>query len=247
MIRPKLVVVNNDRDEQSRSIRDGKGFRFELSRNRLIVYALSLVLSLCFMFTLGVFVGRGRAVVKPDDVSLKGRFLRFLGLDLQTGALAPGASVTWESPKKMIQSLHYYQDLTRNTLPPLGTSRQPAEHPPAAPPTQPVKEVKAASAPKPPARQVSAAPQPPEAVKTPPPAGRYTLLVASLKAPEARALIDKLKAAGYSPFVESLEFGSTKWSRILLGSFATRRAAIDFADKFNRKEKTQAMVITGSQ
>ena len=65
MIRPKLVVVNTERDEQPRSFRDGRGYRFDLSRNKLILYALSFVVSLCFMFTLGVFVGRGVPVVSP--------------------------------------------------------------------------------------------------------------------------------------------------------------------------------------
>ena len=59
MARPKLVVVNTDLDEHSRSFGGGRGYRFDLSRNQLILYALSFVLSLCFMFALGVFVGQG--------------------------------------------------------------------------------------------------------------------------------------------------------------------------------------------
>lgn len=241
MIRPKLVVVNNERDEQSRSIRDGKGFRFQLSGNRLIVYGLSLVVSLCFMFTLGIFVGRGMSVVRPDDFSLKGGFLRFLGLDRQAGAPVPNASATWEDPGKMLQSLDYYQDLTNANRSPLGrlaqaSGKPPVEHPPVA---QPVKESPPAVPPKqPPAGQPSA--------PAPAPLGRYTLLVASLKDRDARPLVDKLKADGYSPFVEPLEFGAAKWSRILLGSFPTRKAAIAFAEQFNRKENTQALVISGS-
>lgn len=233
MIRPKLVVVNHDRDEQSRAIRDAKGFRFQISGKRLIVYVLSLVVSLCFMFTLGVFVGRGVSVVKPGDSSLSGSFLRFLGLDRQIGAPAPKAAASWENPKKMIDSLNYYQNLTDQNRSPLGSLPQPVEHPPAAHIAQPAKLARAAPALKPSAAAPSA--------------GRYTLLVASMRTRDAPPLVDKLKADGYSPFVESLAFGSAKWSRILLGSFATRKAAIAFAEAFNSKEKTHAMVISGSK
>ena len=59
MARPKLVVVNTEMDEHPRSFGDGRGYRFDLSRNKLILYALSFVVSLCFMFILGIFVGRG--------------------------------------------------------------------------------------------------------------------------------------------------------------------------------------------
>ena len=243
MIRPKLVVVNNDRDEESRSNLNGNGLRFELSRTRVVVYVLSLVVSLCFMFTLGVFVGRGVSVVTPEDFSLKGRFLRSFGLDRQTGALVPKAAATWEDPKKMLESLDYYQDLTRRKRSPQATPTQTAVPPAGVPPSQPAKTAKPAAELKREAGQPPA-PQPALAAR---PAGRYTLLVASLKERDARALTDKLKSAGYSPFVESIEFGSAKWCRILLGSFPTREAAITFADRFNKKENTQALVISGSR
>lgn len=248
MIRPKLVVVNNERDEESRSIRDGKGIHFHLSRSRLAVYVLSLVVSLCFMFTLGIFVGRGISVVRSDDFSVKGRFLRFLGLDRQTGAAVPNAAATWESQKKMVDSLNYYQDLTSKNLSPLGTPSQAGEPSSAVSAAPPKKEGKAAATGKePPVAQPSTAPQP---VNPPlaaaPGSGRYTLLVASLKERDARPLVAKLKADGYSPLVETLEFGASKWSRILLGAFPTRKAAIAFAEQFNRKEKTQALVISSS-
>ncbi len=238
MIRPKLVIVNNDRADQSRSDAEAGGVCFEWSKKRLVAYCLSLFLSLCFMFTLGVFVGRGYSVVKPDDFSLKGRFLRFLGLDKQIGAPIPKASTTWEDPKKMIASLDYYQDLTGQNHSPDGLISKTA--PPSSPP---VKETPAAVA-KQPAPGPVATSQP---VKPPPavaPTGRFTLLVASLKENDARPLVAKLTADGYSPFVESLDLGSTRWNRILLGSFDTRQAAIAFADEFNRKEKTEAMVIS---
>ncbi len=248
MIRPKLVVVNNERDEESRSIRDGKGVHFHLSRSRVVVYVLSLMVSLCFMFTLGIFVGRGIPVVRSDDFSVKGRFLRFLGLDRRTGAAVPDAAATWKNQKKMVDSLNYYQDLTSQNLSPLGTPSQAGKVSAAVSPATPAKEDKSVVTGKePPVEQPAAAPPP---VKPPmaatPGSGRYTLLVASLKERDARPLVKKLKADGYSPLVETLEFGASKWSRILLGAFPTRKAAIAFAEQFNRKEKTQALVISGA-
>lgn len=257
MIRPKLVVVNNDRDEQSRANRDGKGLRFELSRIRAVVYGLSLVLSLCFMFTLGIFVGRGASVIRADDVSVKGRFLRLFGLENQIGAAAPKASVTWEDPKKMIESLDYYQDLTRKKGSPLAMLQRETQNPPPASPAGALKqakpEVKAAKQAKPEAgaakkdKPAAVLKKPAGQLAASPPAGRYTLLVASLKERDAQKLLDKLKGDGYSPFVESIEFGSARWNRILLGSFSTREAAISFADQFNKKENTEALVINGAK
>jgi hypothetical protein len=228
MIRPKLVVVNTDRDERpGRSLREGRGYRFDLSWSRLLFCALGFTASLCFMFTLGVFVGRGIPVVSSDDLSIKGRFLRFMGLEKATGSSSPKAAATWEDPLKMLESLNYYEDLTHKE----GTKR-------AAAPKNVVKE--AAPAEK---AFVSKNDKLQAAAEG---SGKYTLLVASLKEPDAQALVEKLKAKGYSPRVESLDLGAARWDRILLGSFPTREAAVMFADEFNRKENLEALVTTGS-
>ncbi len=139
MTRPKLVVVNTDLDEQPRSLRDGRGYRFDLSRNKLIFYALSFVLSLCFMFTLGIFVGRGVPMVSSDDFSMKGRFLRFLGLEKQTGQPSPKAAATWEDPRKMLESLNYYEDLTHKGGTPIAAAPKAIEPAPAVPAPEPAK------------------------------------------------------------------------------------------------------------
>ncbi len=245
MIRPKLIVVNNGRDEQPRSFRDGRGFRFEVSGNKLIFYALSFVLSLCFMFTLGIFVGRGVPMVGSDDFSMKGRFLRFLGLEKQTAQPSPKAAATWEDPMKMLESLNYYEDLTHKGETPLAVAPKATDHAPAIPAPEPAKDAKRAPAPRQPAEKPSA-PQPDKPQMAGTGGGHYTLLVASLREPDAQVLIEKLRAGGYSPRVESLELGAVKWSRILLGSFPSREAAIVFADEFNRKEKLEALVMSSS-
>lgn len=245
MIRPRLVVVNHDRDEQPRSFRDSGKYHFDLSLNKLVLYGLSLVLSLCFMFILGVFVGRGTPMVKSGDFSIKGKFLRFLGLDQQTVRPNAEAAATWKDPRKMLESLNYYQDLTRKGGTPLEAGRRAAGSLPAAHVAIPAKE---AERPVPPPQPVEkrSVPQPEKPRSGGVAAGRYTLLVASMKEPEAQVLVKKLKTRGYSPRIESMDIGAGKWSRVLLGSFASRQAAIAFADEFNSKEKLGALVVSSS-
>jgi cell division septation protein DedD len=185
-------------------------------------------------------------VVGPDDTSVKGRFLRFLGLGKQTGQPFARAAATWEDPRKILESLNYYEDLTHKGGVPITAVPKPPESVPdvhvVGPAKEPVKEPakrEAASRPqaeKPPALQAER-PQKAELAGE-----QYTLLVASLKETEAQALIEKLKARGYSPRVEALDLGTVKWNRILVGSFPSRESAIKFADEFNGKENLEALV-----
>jgi cell division septation protein DedD len=245
MTRPKLVVVNTDLEEQSRPWRDGQKYRFDLTTGKIVFYASTLILALCFMFTLGIFVGRGVAVVGPDDDSVKGRFLRFLGLGKQTDQPYAKAAATWEDPRKMLESLKYYEDLTHKGGMPKTTAQKPPEPVPDAPVAAPAKEPPKEAAKRLPASRPYERPSALQAEKPQKAeiAGeQYTLLVASLKEKEAQALIEKLKARGYSPRVESLDLGAVKWNRILVGSFSSRDSAIKFADEFNSKENMEALV-----
>jgi cell division septation protein DedD len=246
MTRPKLVVVNTDLDEQPRSWRDGRRFRFDLSTGKLVFYASNFVLALCFMFALGILVGRGAAVVGQDDISAKGRFLRFLGLGKQTGQPSATAAATWEDPRKMLESLNYYEDLTHKGGVPIAAvpkTPEPASEAPAAEPAkEPVKEPAKHQAVLPKQAEKPLVPQAERPQKAELAGEQYTLLVASLKETESQALIDKLKARGYSPRIEALDLGTVKWNRILLGSFPSRESAIKFADEFNSKENLEALV-----
>ena len=250
MTRPKLVVVNTDPDEQPRSWQDGRKYRFDLSRSKLVFFTFSCVLALCFMFTLGILVGRGVALVSSDDSSIKGQFLQFLGLGKQTSLPSARAAQTWEDPRKMLESLNYYEDLTHKGGAPLAAVPKAIEPAPTAPvtesPKEPVKEpARHAAAPRQPAEKPSA-PQPDKPRAAGLAAEQFTLLVASLKETDAQVLIEKLKARGYSPRIETLDLGASKWNRILIGSFPSREAAIVFADEFNRKEKLEALVMSSS-
>ncbi len=267
MARPKLVVINSEQSEHSRGGRDGRMYRFELSRKKLLLYTTGLIASLCWMFIFGVLVGRGVALVGSDDFSLKGEFARFLGLDKQVGQPSSQASETWGDPRKMLESLNYYEDLTKQGGVPVTAPPKPVDLPPDA--VEPVKETTkepvsrraaAAAAEKSPTSEKTPAPPAPEkplvaaqpektASKTPAPSSvpyeQYTLLVASLKdAENAQRLIDQLNTKGYKPRLEALDLnGGGRWNRVLVGSFQSREAAIKFAAEFNKKENMEGLVI----
>ena len=200
MIRPKLVVVNNDRDDQPRSFQDEKRYLFDMSGKRLMFYSLTFVLSLCFMFTLGIFVGRGSPVVRSDDFSIKGRFLRLLGLEAQGGRSSAGAALSWEDPAKMLESLDYYEKLTHKGGTAMAAAPKPVD-PPVPPAPEPAKEAKRAPGSSRQTVEKPSAVQPEKPQQPPGVAGqRFTLLVASLKESEAKALIERLKARGSTRF-----------------------------------------------
>ncbi len=257
MSRPKLFLVNSEQPDTSRPSREGKRYRFDLSRKKFIFCVTSLVVTLCWMFILGILVGRGIALVSSEDFSVRAGFFRFLGLGKEAGQPAPRAAETWGDPKKMLESLNYYEDLTHKSVnsaiaPPLTTTEDDSSGSSAAPPAavipqpEPVKEG-------PPKRQAAQVqPQVPVEKTTkaaPPPASvageQFTLLVASLKEPEnAQRLIDQLALKGYSPRLETLDLhGGGRWSRVLVGSFLSREAALKFAAEFNRKENMEGLVI----
>ncbi|MHC1727366.1 MAG: SPOR domain-containing protein [Syntrophobacteraceae bacterium] len=252
MTRPKLVVINSEQTEQAGSSRGGKKYRFELSRKKLILYTLSLIATLCWMFIFGVLVGRGVALVSSDDFSARAEFMRFLGLGKQTGEPAAKAAETWGDPKKILESLNYYEDLTQKGGTPLEASPKPVEPAEPAPSSEPVKvsgketvSRRTQSQPQPEKTAVLQAEKSPGQAAPAPPGEQYTLLVASLKDPEnAQRLVDQLKSKGYSPRLEALDLnGGGRWNRVLVGSFASREAAIKFAAEFNKKEKVEGLVI----
>ncbi len=260
MTRPKLVVINSDQSEQSRGSRDGRKYRFELSRKRLVFYVFSMVFSLCFMFVLGILAGRGIALVSAEDYSFRAEFMRFLGLGKPTGQPGQNAAESWGDPRKMLESLNYYEDLTQkgggNPAAPAPPMPVVEPYRPAADPTkEPVRNAKRNTPPAQPqpasaTPEKASAPEPDKTAKAAPPpvnvqGEQYTLLVASLKDPEnAQRMVDQLKGKGYAPRIEALDLnGGGRWSRVLVGTFQTRDAAIKFAADFNKKENMEGLVI----
>ncbi len=251
MTRPKLVVVSSEQPEQSKS---GRKYRFELSGKRLGFYIFCSLCALCFMFVLGVVTGRGIALVSSDDFSARAEIMRFLGLGKQVGQPAAKAGETWGDPRTMLESLNYYEDLTQKGGSAAVVSPKPAPSEPAPPAAGPETARDGRRALPQAAAEKAAVPVPaPEPAKaaSPPPVlsgEQYTLLVASLKDSEnAQRLFDQLKGKGYAPRLEALDLnGGGKWTRVLVGSFQSREAAIRFAAEFNKKEKMEGLVVRES-
>ena len=258
MARPKLVVINSEQSEHSRGGREGRMYRFELSRKKVLFYTTGLIAALCWMFIFGVLVGRGVALVGSEDFSLKAGFFRFLGLDKQAGQPSTQASETWGDPRKMLETLNYYEDLTKQGGVPVTTPPKPVDLPPDAVESarEQVKEPVSRRAalektPVQPAAEKLQAPAQPEKAASKPsapssvPYEQYTLLVASLKDVEnAQHLVDQLNAKGYKPRLETLDLnGGGRWNRVLVGSFQSRETALKFAADFNKKENMEGLVI----
>ena len=260
MTRPKLMVVTSEQPEQPKAV---KKYRFEVGLLRLVVYVFGLTAAMCWMFVLGVLVGRGVPLVNSDDSSLHAGFLRLMGLDKQAGQPTEHAAETWGDPKRMLETLNYYEELTQKGVaqqapaPMVAAAAPPAPVPAAAPPLEGVVE-KPKSAKKP-AAATTTLPQPPERPAAPepdrtlksrpagPPAAYelFTLLVASLRDPDnAQRLMSQLRAKGYAPRIEAIDLnGGGRWNRVLLGSFQNRDAALRFATDLNRKEHMECLVI----
>jgi len=73
---------------------------------------------------------------------------------------------------------------------------------------------------------------------------RFTLQVSSFQEqPEARALVEKLRARGYNPYtIVSNVPGRGRWYRVRVGKFASRQAAETFQRRFERKETLDTFV-----
>jgi cell division septation protein DedD len=251
--------------EQSTASKEPRKYRFEVGLGRMLLFSLSLILAMAWMFTLGVLVGRGTPLVSNLDLSWKGEFLRFVGLGKEMPEIPENVAETWDDPQKMLESLSYYEDLTQQGGG--APTIEPAPSPPASPapakPQTPVTPVPAppVTAPPPVAAASPAPPLPQEKAKIPesdttsansePPGNlseHYTLLIASLKDVEnANRMLDQLKTKGYAPRIEAIDLhGGGRWNRVLVGSFQSREEAMKFAADFNRKERMEGLVIRES-
>ena len=248
MSRPKLVVVNSEQAEPPKAV---KKVRFEIGRVRMVFYVLGLTAAMCWMFVFGILVGRGVPLVSPGDSSLHGSFLRFLGLEKQADQPAERAAETRGDPKRMLETLNYYEELTQRGVaqPPAQTAAAAAApHEGADKPKDAKKANGAVTSPQPSDRPAAAEPDKTPKTRQAAPAmpfEQFTLLVASLRDPDnAQRLMDQLRAKGYSPRIEALDLnGGGRWNRVLLGSFQNRDAALKFAADLNRKERMECLVI----
>lgn len=233
--RPKPVV--NDRR---------KRFRIEFGPGQLALFSFTFFVVLVWMFVFGILVGRGLPLVESADTSLRAQLMRFIGLGEKAPVPQQEASKTWEDPQKMVESLDYYESLTKPSAAPANKPAVKVAIPPAQPKTTPPRPV--------PSKEKIARPEPPEAPSSDSAqeskvadsaAPRFTLLAASLKdTANAERFFRKLQAKGYSPRIETVELAeSGRWTRVMVGSFDSREEALKFAAEFNRKENMQGLVV----
>jgi cell division septation protein DedD len=256
MTRPAKNDVNH---EQTETDRKPKRFRFEFGFKELFFYAFGLFLAFSWMFVFGILIGRGIPLVNPDDITVRAHLMRFLGLGSQAAQQPqPAATADWDSPRKMLESLNYYEDLTQknSATPP---ALRPVPPVPTPPPKQPAGDTpsqKTKSSPGQSAKPVAESGSVPSLQASThepgPPVNaseHFSLLVSSLKdSDNAQRLVDQLRSKGYSPRIESLNLsGSGRWNRVLVGFFQTREEALRFAAEFNRKEHMEGLVIRESQ
>jgi cell division septation protein DedD len=252
---------NDIHNEQAETDQQSKRFRFDLGFKELFFYAFGLFLALSWMFVFGVLIGRGTPLVTPDDISVRAHLMRFLGLGSQADQQPQTAAAPdLDSPRKMLESLNYYEDLTqKNSAAPPSLRPVPPVSTAAPKQQQPTKETSTQKG-KTPSGQVpqvavesGSSPSLQGAVQEPGPpvsaSGHFSLLVSSLKdSDNAQRLVDQLRSKGYSPRIETLNLsGSGRWNRVLVGSFQSREDALRFAAEFNRKEHMEGLVVRETQ
>jgi cell division septation protein DedD len=261
MSRPQRSITHATEEDQA--VQPEKRHRFELSTARLVAYCFGLVACLSWMFVLGLLVGRGVPFVGSMDFSPRAELMRFIGLGRQAAEPPRNVAETWEDPKEILQSLRYYEDLTKKGGGPPFSLAKPAPQPKdsapkgqaADPPPQPQPATNPPPSPParadlPPAQTAPTAQKPTldslkEQGRSEPPGERFTLLISSLRDIEnAHRLLEQLRSKGYSPRLDSLDLSeSGRWNRVIMGSFPSREEAQRFAADFNRKERMEAMVI----
>lgn len=260
----------NDIAGRAESQGASKKHHVEFSPKSMFFALCALILVLGWMFFLGVLAGRGLPLIDSEELSLRTRLIRFIGLDKEPTPERANVAETWDSPRKMVESLSYYEDLARKS--PRAASDLESSAPLQAESMGPVKLVEARKT----ASQEAFAPgrevaktagddraesakgtktdkDVKEASKDTPspevPAEHFTLLIASLRdAESAQKLADQLKSKGYPSRIEPLDLReSGLWNRVLVGSFQNREDALRFAADFNRKERLEGLVIRESR
>ena len=237
------------RSQGPRSGKSGKRYRFECSRLQLGMFGCGAVVVLIWMFVFGVMVGRDLPLADSEDQSLRGRWVRFMGLPQGQIKPATDPGSKTEDPNRYLEELDYHKALTQKSD--ASTNSAPA-------PTETPSHKKAVSLPS--SADTTARPNQKETAKRNRPGDKkedagpasmspgnesHALLVASLRSQEnAQKLVQRLRAKGYDPQMEALDKpDSGRWYRIIVGSFHSREDAQRFAAEFNKRENAQGMVI----
>jgi len=148
-----LPSRNDNRSDQAEEAKKEKRVRLELSAKQVFLGCIGLIVVLSWMFAFGILVGRGLPMVSSKDFSLRAEFIRFMGLGREIPPPPEDVAMTWEDPKKMLEALNYYEDLTKGGSPGAPFSA------PAPTPAKPDAPVASAAPPKKAAAEPSNQPQ----------------------------------------------------------------------------------------
>jgi cell division protein FtsN len=199
----------------------GRGRR-QPSRLASLLFVVGCLAVLGTTFMLGVMAGRfwPREPSAPTSTLAKGS---------KEAAAARLGGDRSARPTEPAPTLTFYQDLTA-----------PLTSPP--PPAKPTRSARADKSDKPDATRRPEATPPAELPKA---GSGFTVQVGAFKAKEpADAMRAKLAAAGLEAYVAQLEAPSGVRFRVRVGSFATRSAAQEIADRVGRERALPAYVTT---
>jgi cell division septation protein DedD len=238
-----------ERSQGPKTGKSGKRYRFECSRLQLGMFGCGAVVALIWMFVFGVMVGRDLPLADSEDQSLRGRWVRFMGLPQRETkpATAPGSKT--EDPNRHLEELDYHKALTQKSDAAANPSPAQTETPSHKKSVSLPSSADSTGRPSQKATPKGNRPsdKKEDAASAPMSSGNesHGLLVASLRSQEnAQKLVQRLRAKGYDPQMEALDKpDSGRWYRIIVGSFHSREDAQRFAAEFNKRENAQGMVI----
>jgi cell division protein FtsN len=210
-------------------MRGGRG-RAAPSRLASSLFVVGCLGVLGATFLAGVAAGRfwPRAQAAPSVVA-----------DKESAAARPGEKTTRAGDRSAraadpAPALTFYQDLTAPLT--------------APPPPKAAKPGRVEKSDKPATPEPAPKPEPPARPDAPAPAaspGAFTIQVGAYKAREpAEALRARLAAAGHDAYVAEIDGGGAVRYRVRIGSFATREAAQQAADRIVAGERKLSAFVT---
>ena len=229
--------------------KSARRYRFDWTLFQLVMFGCGTIVVMAWMFAFGILVGRDLPLADSDDQSLRGRVVRFMGLPQKQAKRSPVPAANTEDPNKLLEELDYNKALTQKPEAAGVASSSQAEVPANKKVVSKPSNTEATTQSN--QKVVPKGERPIDKKEdpnpSPSPAGHeaHALLVASLRSQDnAQKLLKQLRAKGYDSRLESLDKpDSGRWYRIVVGSFKSREEAQKFAAEFNRREKSQGMVI----
>jgi cell division septation protein DedD len=230
-----------------------KPFRLELSGTAVVAWSIGLLLTLLWMFLLGLFVGKG---VTPANINLAEIKKRMVAEGIWPGSGKRAAepekppAATPGEEKIPIKDLEFYEALEKKKQAHL-----------THPAREKVPDQKTVTTPQAPASTANSVPPPPAAAPnvtepekssasagTSPP-GRYTVQVSSFRDEEtARRCALSLKGLKPQVTVHPVDLpGKGRWYRVQAGGLLSRQDADALAARLQKEYQVKAFVVSSGE